>query len=64
MTEEPLSPACMKCEAVTGKSTCFPGPCVFLRERSMPGTKANNIARLDQIKRGMRDPIFASEAST
>lgn len=62
MTEqsEALSPACMKCEAVTGKTTCFPGPCVFYRERNIPGTKSNNIATLDRIRRGARDRVSAS----
>lgn len=58
--DEPLSPACMKCEAVTGKTTCFPGPCVFYRERDIPGTKANNIAALDRIRRGSRAPVHAA----
>lgn len=52
MSDEPLSPACMKCEAVTGKTTCFPGPCVFYHERNTPGTKAHDIATLDRIRRG------------
>lgn len=59
-TDEPLSPACMKCEAVTGKVTCFPGPCVFFHERNIPGTKANNIAALDRIRRGSRAPVHAA----
>lgn len=57
--DAPLSPACMKCEQVTGNSTCFPGPCVFYHERNLPGTKAYNIAMLDRIRRGSRDPIYA-----
>ncbi len=57
---EPLSPACMKCEAVTGKGTCFPGPCVFFHERNTPGTRAFNVATLDRIRRGMREPVRAS----
>lgn len=48
---KPLAPACMKCEAVTGKTTCFPAPCVFYVERNTPGTKAYNIATLDRIRR-------------
>lgn len=58
--DEALSPACMKCEAVTGKTTCFPGPCVFYRERGTPGTKANSIAVIDQIRRGKHQPIHAA----
>lgn len=59
MSDEPLSPACMKCEAVTGKTTCFPGPCVFYHERNTPGTKAYNIATLDRVRRGMRETVHA-----
>lgn len=54
-----LAPACMKCEQVTGKTTCFPGPCVFFHERNTPGTKAHAVARLDRIRRG-GGPIIAS----
>lgn len=54
-----MAPACMKCEQVTGKSTCFPGPCVFFHERSTPGTKANQVATLDRIRRGSHEPIRA-----
>lgn len=61
---EPLAPACMKCEQVTGKSTCFPGPCRFYHERSQEGTTAYNVARLDRIRRGMLDPIRASTPTT
>ncbi|QOT71916.1 hypothetical protein H5V43_01695 [Sphingobium fuliginis] len=49
----PLSPACMKCERVTGKDTCFPGPCVYFHEQNKPGTKANQIAQIDRIRRGL-----------
>ena len=58
---QPLPPACMKCETVTGKSTCFPGPCVFYHERNIAGTKANQIAILDRVRRGMRDPVYTDE---
>lgn len=58
---EPLSPACMQCERVTGKSTCFPGLCVFFHERSIPGTKAHQIATLHRISRGMRDTVHPSQ---
>lgn len=58
--DEALSPACMKCEAVTGKTTCFPGSCVFYRERGTPGTKANSVAVIDQIRRGKHQPIHAA----
>lgn len=58
---EPLSPACMKCEQVTGKATCFPGPCVFFHERNQTGTKSHSIATLDRIGRGMREPVHAAE---
>lgn len=58
--DTPASPACMKCEAVTGKETCFPGPCVFFHERNIPGTKANNIAVLDQIRRGKGSRVYAA----
>lgn len=57
--DEPLSPACMKCAAVTGKQTCFPSPCVFYHERSIAGTKSHAIARIDQVRRGMRDTVHA-----
>lgn len=57
----PLPPACMKCEQVTGKTTCFPGPCVFFHERNIEGTKASQIATLDRIRRGARDAVRASE---
>jgi hypothetical protein len=60
----PMSPACMKCEKVTGKTTCFPGPCRFFRERGIAGTKAHNIATIDRIHRGMRDPVFVSATPT
>lgn len=63
MTDEPMSPACMKCEQVTGKSTCFPGPCVFYRERGVLGTKSYNIAMLDRARRGMRDRVHAPTSS-
>lgn len=53
--DEPMAPACLRCEAVTGKSTCFPGPCVFYHERSKLGTKSYNLARLDRIRRGSHD---------
>ncbi len=59
--DEAMSPACMKCEAVTGKTTCFPAPCVFYLERGIPGTKAHNIARLDRIRRGMGDRVYVSD---
>jgi hypothetical protein len=49
----------MKCEQVTGKSTCFPGPCVFYHERNTAGTKSHNIATLDRIRRGMRETVHA-----
>ena len=57
---EPLAPGCMKCEQVTGRATCFPGPCVFLRERNVEGSKSNQIATLDRIRRGMRDRVSAA----
>lgn len=57
---EPLSPACMLCERVTGKSTCFPGPCVFYHERNTAGTKANQIATFERIRRGTRSTVHAS----
>lgn len=60
-TDEPLSPACMKCEAVTGKATCFPGPCVFYHERNTPGTKAHNVATLDRIRRGKLNPVSPTQ---
>lgn len=60
---EPLSPACMKCEQVTGKSTCFPGPCVFYHERNTLGTKSANIAALDRVRRGMRDSVHVATPS-
>ena len=47
---EPLAPACMKCEQVTGNPSCFPGPCVFYHERNRAGTKAYHIAMLDRIR--------------
>ena len=50
--EYPLAPACMKCERVTGKDTCFPGPCVFFHERNTPGTKAHQVAQIDRARRG------------
>lgn len=56
---QPLSPACMKCEQVTGKSTCFPGPCAFFHERNTTGTKAHSVAMLDRIRRGARDTVHA-----
>lgn len=52
MAGEPLSPACMHCRDVTGKDTCFPGPCEFHQQRNMPGTKAHNVATLYRIRRG------------
>lgn len=58
--ERPLSPACMKCEAVTGNATCFPGPCMFFHERNTPGTRAHAVATLDRIRRGSLDPIRAA----
>ncbi len=54
---EALPPGCMKCEAVTGKATCFPARCEFVAQRGVAGSKAHAIARLDQIRRGMLDPI-------
>lgn len=51
-SDEALSPACMKCEQVTGKTTCFPGPCVFFHERNTSGSKSHDIATLDRIRRG------------
>lgn len=57
----PLPPACMKCEQVTGKSTCFPGPCVFFHERNIEGTKASQIAQIDRVYRGARDAVRASK---
>ena len=57
MSDRPMPPACMKCEQVTGKSTCFPGPCVFHLERGQPGTKSHDVATLDRIRRGSRDPV-------
>jgi len=59
MDFEPLAPACMKCEQVTGKSTCFPGPCVFFHERNIEGTKANHIATIGHVRRGMRETVHA-----
>jgi hypothetical protein len=59
---EPLSPACQKCEAVTGKATCFPSPCVFYQERQAEGTRSYNIATLDRIRRGARDTVHVSAA--
>lgn len=59
MGEESLPPGCMKCEAVTGISTCFPGPCVFFHERRIEGTKAHHIATLDRIRRGMQETVRA-----
>lgn len=47
-----MAPACMKCQLVTGKSTCFPGPCVFYHERNTPGTTAHGIATIDRIRHG------------
>lgn len=61
---EPLKPGCMKCEQVTGNVTCFPGPCVFYNERNLEGSKANQIAMLDRIRRGVRDPVRASAMET
>lgn len=58
--DEPMSPACMKCEQVTGNTTCFPEPCVFYRERQTLGTKSYNIAMLDRARRGMRETVHAS----
>lgn len=64
MTEfEPLSPACMKCEQVTGKSTCFPAPCVFFLERNKVGSRAHAVAVIDRVRRGMRETVHASEPS-
>ena len=60
MSEAPLSPACMKCEQVTGKLTCFPGPCVFFHERNIEGTKANQVATLGRIRRGAKESVYAS----
>jgi hypothetical protein len=48
---EKMAPACMKCPQVTGKTTCFPSPCVFFHERNTPGTMAHNVATLDRIRR-------------
>lgn len=62
--DEPMSPGCMKCEQVTGNSTCFPGPCIFFRERSTPGSKAHSIATLDRIRRGARDSVHAPPTTT
>ena len=62
MEDDALPPACMKCEEVTGKLTCFPGPCAFHRERNTVGSKSHQIATLDRIRRGMLDPIRASSA--
>lgn len=59
--EEPLSPACMKCVQVTGKSTCFPAPCKFYQERNIAGTKSHDVATLDRIRRGAREPVYVSE---
>jgi hypothetical protein len=61
---KPLSPACMKCEQVTGKDTCFPGLCVFFHERNTPGSKAHQVAMIDRIRRGMREPVHASASIT
>lgn len=61
MRDEPVSPACMKCRDVTGKDTCFPGPCVFFHERNVEGSKAHAVATLDRIRRGARSPIYGSE---
>lgn len=61
--DEPLSPGCMKCEPVTGKSTCFPGPCIFFRDRDTPGTRSFNIARIDRVRRGMLDTVHAPQSS-
>lgn len=58
--DEALPPACMKCEAVTGKVTCFPGACVFHRERNTPGSKSHSIATIDRIRRGMRGTVHAA----
>jgi hypothetical protein len=60
---EPLAPACMKCEKVTGQSTCFPGPCRFYHERNIEGTTANAIATIDRVRRGMRDTVHAPSLS-
>lgn len=57
---EPLAPACMKCAQVTGKSTCFPAPCVFFLERDKPGTVAHKVATLDRIRRGAYERVYAS----
>jgi hypothetical protein len=59
---EGLSPACVKCQQVTGKSTCFPKPCVFFHERDLTGTKSNQIDTLDWIRKtGARRNQMASE---
>ena len=50
LDEDAIPPACLRCEQVTGGATCFPGPCVFYRERNQPGTKSNQIATLDRIR--------------
>ena len=62
MRDDALPPACMKCPQVTGNNTCFPQPCVFFNERNVPGTKANQIAQLDRIRRGSKEPIRAATA--
>ena len=60
MDSEALAPACMKCQQVTGKSTCFPGSCVFFHERNTPGTVAHNVATLDRIRRGAGERVYAA----
>jgi hypothetical protein len=52
MAGDMLSPTCMNCRAVTGKDTCFPGPCEFFQQRNTPGTKAHDVATLARIRRG------------
>lgn len=57
-----ISPACLKCPQVTGKTTCFPGPCVFFHERNLTGTKSNQIETLDWVRNtSARRSLMASE---
>lgn len=58
-----LAPACMKCEAVTGKTTCFPGLCVFFHERGKPGTKSQSVATLDRIRTSGGPVVAATDLS-
>jgi len=64
MDSEAMAPACMKCQQVTGKNTCFPGPCVFFHERNTPGTAAYNVATLDRIRRGGGQVYAATDLHT